>query len=78
MPKKDLNQLAKSIVDQAVGEEAKYMDARRAASRKGGLVGGQKRMESMTEAERKALSAKGVAARKKAPAGEAGAGLVKK
>lgn len=73
MPKKDLNQLAKSIVDQAVGDEAKYMDARRAASRKGGLVGGQKRMESMTEAERKALSAKGVEARKKAPGVKPGA-----
>ncbi|WP_295646790.1 hypothetical protein [uncultured Methylibium sp.] len=78
MPKKDLNQLAKSIVDQAVGDAPKFMTAKREASRKGGQIGGKKRMASMTDEQRTALAMKGVAARKKAPAGKAGAGLVKK
>ena len=51
--------------------------AKQLAGRKGGLAGGKKRMATMTDEQRTALAMKGVAGRKKAPAGEAGA-LVKK
>lgn len=75
--KKDFTQVAHAVFAAAVGEAPKPFSDKQINSRKGGLKGGQKRMDSMTEVERKALSAKGVAARKKAPAGEAGA-VVKK
>ena len=76
--KLDLNQLAKRIVDQATGDAPKLTASRKSAARKGGLKGGVERMSKLDDAERKALSAKGVAARKKAPAVQAGALLVKK
>ncbi len=78
--KLDLSQLAKSIVDQATGEspKVKMATAKQRAGQAGGLKGGKARMDAMTDAERKALALKGVAGRKKAPAGEAGAGLVEK
>ncbi|TMH32366.1 MAG: histone H1 [Betaproteobacteria bacterium] len=78
MPKKDINQLAKSILDQAIGEAPKVDSARRVNSSKGGLKGGKARMAKLTADQRRELSLKAVAARKKAPAGEAGAPLVKK
>jgi hypothetical protein len=74
-PKLDLNQLAKSIVDQAAGEvpiQAKRTP-RQEAGRKGGLKGGKTRMENLTAAERSLLASLGVAARKKAPANATGA-----
>jgi hypothetical protein len=73
--KMDLNQLAKSIVDQATGEVPKVLHGeqltgKQAAGRKGGLSGGKKRMESLTPEQRKELSAKATQARleKEAPA----------
>ena len=46
--KLDLNQLAKSIVDQAIGDAPKPPPPtpKQLAGRKGGLVGGKKRMDS--------------------------------
>ncbi len=66
--KLDLNQLAKSIVDQATGETPKVLHGeqltgKQAAGRKGGLSGGKKRMELLTPGQRKELSAKATQAR---------------
>jgi hypothetical protein len=75
MPKKDLNQLAHSIMEQATSEEPKAQESVRAKSgRAGGLKGGKTRMEGLTPEEKHALALKAAAARwsKKAPA-EAGA-----
>ena len=77
--KKDFTQVAHGVFMQATGAAPKKneMTAKQAAGRKGGLVGGKKRMASMTEEQKTALALKGVAARKKAPAGEAGASVKK-
>ena len=80
-PKKDFTQVAHAVFQQAVGEAPRPapLTARQENSRKGGLKGGKKRMEALTDEQRTALALKGVAARRtKAPAGEAGAVLVKK
>lgn len=82
-PKLDVNQFAKSIVDQATGDEPKKKPAtaKRLAGQKGGLKGGKTRMSMLTDELRHELALKGVAARKaKAPAGleSAGAGKVTK
>lgn len=59
---------------QATGAAPKpKLTAKQEAGRKGGLVGGKKRMAEMTDAKRTALAMKGVAERKKAPAGKAAA-----
>jgi len=71
--KKDFTQVAHAVFKAAIGEAPKPFTEKQANSRKGGLKGGKARMEAMSEAERKALSAKAVAARKKAPASKAGA-----
>lgn len=71
-PKLDLNQLAKGIVDQAVGDAPKVDVARKLAGRKGGIVGGKKRMEAMTADEKARLSALGVAGRKTPASSRAG------
>lgn len=72
--KKDFTQVAFDVFQQAVGETPKLApNTKQAAGRKGGLKGGKARMDKLSDAERKALSLKGVAARKKAPAGKAGA-----
>jgi hypothetical protein len=77
--KKDFTQVAHSVFLQATGQAPKpALTAKQIAGRKGGLKGGKGRMEALSDDQRKALSAKGVAARKKAPAGEAGAALGKK
>jgi hypothetical protein len=77
--KKDFTQVAFAVFQQAVGEVPKpKLTARQEAGRKGGLKGGKGRMEKLTEAQRTELALKGVAGRKKAPTGEAGAGFVKK
>lgn len=74
----DINQLAKRLVDQATGELPKVDPKKQAAGRKGGAVGGKKRMASATAEEKARLSALGVAARKKkAPAVQAGAKITK-
>ena len=77
MPKKDFTQIAFAVVQAATGEAPKPFSEKQVNSRKGGLVGGKKRMEALTPAEREALAMKTVAARKRAPAGEAGAQVKK-
>lgn len=67
----DINQLAKLLVDQATGEAPKPDVKKQAAGRKGGAVGGKKRMAALTEAQRTELALIGVGARKNASAGEA-------
>ena len=58
MPKKDLNQLAKFLVDQVTGEipPATEETARVKASRKGGLVGGAARSATLTKEQRSAIA----------------------
>lgn len=76
MPKKDFTQVAFSVVQQATGEEAKPVKTpKQEASRKGGLKGGSKRMENLTEEERKELALKAANARwdKNAPDVQSGA-----
>lgn len=75
-PKKDFTQVAHAVFVQATGGPP-VKTAKQLAGSKGGQVGGKRRMESLTDEQRIALALKGVAARKKAPAGEAGA-LVEK
>jgi hypothetical protein len=74
--KKDFTQVAHAVFVQATGG-APVKTAKQLAGRKGGLAGGKKRMAALTDEQRTALALKAVAARKKAPAGGAGA-LVKK
>jgi hypothetical protein len=71
--KKDFTQVAHAVFAAAVGEGPRPFTEKQIASRKGGLKGGKGRMATLTEAQRKELSAKGVAARKKAPSGKPGA-----
>lgn len=54
MPKKDINQLAKFLVDQAAGETPllKEETARVKASRKGGVSGGAARAKALTPEQR--------------------------
>ena len=75
--KKDFTQVAHAVFMQATGGPP-VKTAKQLAGRKGGLAGGKKRMATLTDEQRTALALKGVAGRKKAPAGEAGAALVKK
>ncbi|MBL8525670.1 MAG: histone H1 [Betaproteobacteria bacterium] len=64
MPKKDLNQLAKFIVDQATSDEPKPVPtAAQESGRKGGLKGGTARAASLTAEERKAIAEKAAKAR---------------
>lgn len=70
--KKDFTQVAHAVFVQATGGPP-VKTAKQLAGRKGGLAGGKKRMDALTGEQRAALSLKAVAARKKAPAGEAGA-----
>jgi len=70
MLKKDLNQLAKSIVAQATEGDPQPPESVRAKSgRKGGLKGGTTRMASLSKEERTELAKKAATARwgKKAP-----------
>jgi hypothetical protein len=57
----DLNQLAKSIVDQATGEVEKKKNKR---NQIGGVVGGLARMAGLSENQKKELSAKAIEARR--------------
>ena len=74
--KKDFSQVAYDVMMRATGQAPakKAPSAKQLAGRAGGLKGGKARMDAMTDAERIELAMKGVAARKKAPAVEAGAG----
>lgn len=77
--KRDFSQVAHDVFMQATGAAPKpKLTAKQQAGQKGGLVGGKKRMATMTDEQRTALALKGVAGRKKAPAGEAGAEAVVK
>lgn len=65
----DLNQLAKSIVDQATGDEPKQPEepeknqAAVALGRLGGLKGGKARAKKLTAEERSEIAKKAAAAR---------------
>ena len=73
--KKDFTQVAHAVFVQATGGPP-LKTAKQLAGRKGGLVGGKRRMESISAEERARLSELGLAARK-TPASN-GAGAVKK
>lgn len=76
--KKDFTQVAHAVFMQATGAVEPVKDTpKQIAGRKGGLKGGKARMGVLTDEQRTALALKGVAARKKAPAGEAGATVKK-
>ena len=75
--KLDLNQLAKRIAAEATKTLPPRLGPQAGAS-KGGKKGGKTRMEALTDEQRHELAMKGVAARKKAPAVQAGAALLKK
>ena len=74
--KRDFTQVAHDVFMRATGQAPakKAPSAKQLAGRAGGLKGGKARMDAMTEEERTELAMKGVAGRKKAPAGEARAG----
>lgn len=74
--KKDFTQVAHAVLVQATGGPP-VKTAKQLAGRKGGLVGGKRRMEAATDEEKARVSALGVAARKKAPAVAAGAKITK-
>lgn len=68
MPKKDLNQLAYSIMQQATGEVLKPEESAKAkAGRAGGVKGGAVRATKLTPAERAEIAKKAAAARWKKP-----------
>ena len=69
MPKKDINQLAKFLVDQATGEIplAPEETARTVASRKGGLKGGASRAKTLTPEQRADIARAAAQARWKKP-----------
>ena len=75
--KKDFTQVAHTVFMQATGAapKPKPLTAKQIAGRKGGKLGGKARMGAMTDEQRTALALKGVAARKKAPAVQAGAAI---
>jgi len=65
MPKKDINQLAKFLVDQATGEiPPKAAPTGKAKSgRQGGLIGGRARANKLTPEELSIAGKKAIAAR---------------
>lgn len=73
--RKDFTQIAHAVLLQATGDAPKKAEltAKQLAGRKGGLIGGSKRMAAMTEEEKARLSALGVAARKTPASSRAGA-----
>lgn len=77
--KRDFSQVAHDVMMRATGQAPtkKAPSAKQVAGRAGGLKGGKARMDAMSQDERSALAMKGVAARKKAPAGKAGATTTK-
>lgn len=79
---RDVNQLAKLIVDISTGEvedTSTTLTGKKADSSKGGLRGGKSRMEMLTPEQRKELGQKAAAARwrKTPPAPNAGGDKVK-
>ena len=77
--KKDFTQVAHAVFMQATGAAPKKAapTAKQIAGRKGGLIGGKKRMTSMTDDEKARLSALGVAARKTPASSRAGVKVAK-
>lgn len=65
MPKKDLNQLAKFLADQATGDTEPVQEetARVKASRKGGLKGGTARAQKLTPEQKVGIAKVAAAAR---------------
>lgn len=65
MAKKDLNQLAKFITDVATGEtpDTGVNKKGKVTGRKGGLVGGKARADSLTPERRKEIAEKAAAKR---------------
>lgn len=63
MAKKDLNQLAKFITDVATRETENNSPKSNAIGRKGGLVGGKARSESLSPERRKEIAQKAAQAR---------------
>lgn len=65
MPKKDFSQIAFDVVQRATGEkpQAPEPTARQVAGRKSGAKGGTKRMDAMTQEERRELALKAAGAR---------------
>jgi hypothetical protein len=69
MPRKDINETAFAVVQQATGEIVPTPESAKAkAARKGGLKGGKTRMAAMTDADRSKLAKQGAAKRWKKPA----------
>jgi hypothetical protein len=64
MPRKDINQTAFDIVQQAAGERiVPEESAKAAAGRKGGLIGGAKRAQTLSPEKRSAAAKKAAEAR---------------
>jgi len=64
MPKKDINEIAFAVVQQATGEVVKPPESIKATSgRKGGLKGGAARASTLSSNERSAIAKKAAAAR---------------
>jgi len=63
MPKKDFNQLALSIVQQATGEKPEKNQAAVTLGRLGGLKGGKARAEKLTSERRSEIAKKGAVTR---------------
>jgi hypothetical protein len=65
MPKKDLNQLAKFLVDQVTGEveTTPELTGRAKAGQSGGLKGGDARAKKLTAEERSKIAKKAAAKR---------------
>lgn len=65
MPKKDINQLAKFLVDQATGEvePAPDLTGKAKAGQLGGLKGGDARAKKLTAEERSEIAKKAAKAR---------------
>lgn len=68
MPRKDINQIAFSVVQQATGEVVVPPETVKAKSgRKGGLAGGKARAKTLSATERSAIAKKAAAARWRKP-----------
>lgn len=64
MPRKDINEIAFGVVQEATGEVPKPVESARAkAGRKGGIKGGMSRASSLTPEKRSALATAAARAR---------------
>lgn len=68
MPRRDLNQIAFDVVQQATGEVVKPVESGKAqAGRKGGLKGGDARAATLSPEQRSVIAKKAAAARWRKP-----------